>query len=285
MEVILAENAGFCFGVKRAINLAFKAAKHNKKAVYTLGPIIHNQQVVKKLEEAGVKVIEGFNGERLLPEIKRLKSATIIIRTHGVSPKIMDILKSNKLEIIDATCPIVGKSQKIVKSLYDEGYKVVIVGEKEHPEIKSIKGFANDEVLVVNSTEEAERIPKLSKIGLVAQTTLSFIHFQEVVLCMLDKATEFKIYNTICTATAKAQNKALKLSREVDIMIVVGGKNSANTRHLAEICSKEIETNHIEDVTELRKEWFNGKKKVGITAGASTPDWVINEVVHKINKF
>lgn len=294
MEVVLAESSGFCFGVKRAINLAFSSAKQKKGLnptkfpVYTLGPIIHNQGVVKKLEDHGVKAIENINGD-LLDIVKQSKDrrdiVTVIIRTHGISPKVMKDIKKYKFKIIDATCPIVEKSQKIVQNLYNEGYNVVIVGEYEHPEIESIKGFANDEVLVVNSIEEAKNIPKLNKIGVVAQTTLSFIHFQEIVSCLLDKASELKIYNTICAATAKAQNKALKLSKEVDIMIVIGGRNSANTRHLADICSKKIETYHIEDEKELKMKWFAGKEKVGITAGASTPDWVINEVIYKIKEF
>ena len=277
MKIILAENAGFCFGVKRAINIAFDAARdNNNKSVYTLGPIIHNQQVVKKLEKEGVKVIDS-------PE--EINSGTVIIRTHGISPKIIENLKKKKLKIIDATCHIVERSQKIVQSLYNEGYKVIVVGEKEHPEIKSIKGFANDDVIVVNSMEEAKNIPKISKVGVVAQTTLLFSKFTEIVPLLLKKANEIRIYNTICSATAMAQNKSLKLSKEVDIMIVIGGKNSANTRHLYEICKKEKETYHIEDAKEIKKKWFNGKNIVGITAGASTPDWVINDVMLKIEEL
>lgn len=280
MEVIVASNVGFCFGVKRAINLAFSAAKKNKEEldteVYTLGPIIHNQQVVKKLEDEGVKVIE---------DLDKLNTGTVIIRTHGVAPNVMSKIKKRNFKIIDATCPIVERSQKIVRSLYEEGYKVIIIGEKEHPEIKSIKGFTDDTAIVINSIEEVRNLPKFSKIGVVSQTTLAFTHFQEVLSNLLGKSIEFKIYNTICSATSKTQNKSLKLSKEVDIMIVIGGKNSANTRHLAEICKKEIKTYHIEDAKELRKQWFNGKKKVGITAGASTPNWIIDEVVFNIKKL
>jgi 4-hydroxy-3-methylbut-2-enyl diphosphate reductase len=169
--------------------------------------------------------------------------------------------------------------------LYNEGYKVIVVGEKEHPEIKSIKGFANDDVIVVNSIEEAKHIPRINKIGVVAQTTLAFSKFKEIVPLLLEKANEIRIYNTICSATAMAQNKSLKLSKEVDIMIVIGGKNSANTRHLYELCRKERETYHIEDAKEIKNKWFKGKKTIGITAGASTPDWVINDVISKIKEI
>jgi 4-hydroxy-3-methylbut-2-enyl diphosphate reductase len=278
MKIFLAEYAGFCFGVKRAINLAIETAKNTKGKVYTYGPIIHNQEVVSKFEKQGIISVDDIS--------KIEEGSSIIIRTHGVSPDKIQEFKKRNFNIIDATCPFVKKAQKFVEQLVNEGYQVVIIGESDHPEVKGICGFAGNNAIVVKDVEEVEKIPKFQKIGVVVQTTQSMENFKNVVSCLLEKALEFKIFNTICDATKKRQDSILKLAKEVDIMIILGGYNSANTKHLAEICSSVgVEVYHIENSAELKEVWFKGKDKVGVAAGASTPDWIINEVVECLKKF
>ena len=278
MEVFIAEYAGFCFGVKRAINMALEAEKSAKSKVYTYGPLIHNPQVVAKFEKEGIKPVE---------DVSNIKpGSSIIIRTHGVSPDKIDEFERKELSIIDATCPFVKKAQKYVEQLVKEGYQAVIIGESEHPEVKGICGFAEDKAIVIGNSEEAKKLQKFQKIGVVVQTTQSIENFRNTVGCLLEKASEVKIYNTICDATKKTQDSALKLAKKSGIMIVIGGYNSANTKHLAELCrSTGVPTYHIEGVLELKKGWFKNKKKVGVTAGASTPEWVIKEVVDALKKI
>ncbi|MFH1824000.1 MAG: 4-hydroxy-3-methylbut-2-enyl diphosphate reductase [Candidatus Firestonebacteria bacterium] len=289
MKVYLAENAGFCFGVKRAINLAGETAKNTKGKVCTFGPIIHNPQVVTEFKRKGIIAVE---------DVSRIKEgSSIIIRTHGVSPDKVKEFKKKKLKIIDATCPFVKKAQKFAKQLTTEGYQVIVIGESEHPEVKGIRGFTQleksanrihnkNKAIVIGSVCEVKKLPKLQRIGIVVQTTQSPENFKNIVMCLLEKSNELKIFNTICDATKKRQNSSLKLTKKVDIIIVIGGYNSANTKHLAEVCeSTAVPTYHIESSLDLKKDWFKGKKRVGITAGASTPDWVINEVVKNLKRL
>ncbi|WP_462255600.1 4-hydroxy-3-methylbut-2-enyl diphosphate reductase [Megamonas funiformis] len=271
MEVILADDYGFCYGVKRAI----KTAKDNidlSKKVCTLGPIIHNPQMVKSLADEGIGIVES---------VDEMENGKIIIRSHGVGPSIYDAIKAKGLELADATCPHVKKAQMSAKALAEEGFKVIIIGEKNHPEVKSIKEWAGKNSLVIGSQEEAENIAFVSKLGIVAQTTFSAKAFSEIVNILLTKSYDIRILRTICTATDKRQSAAIKLSKEVDMMIVVGGRNSANTTRLAQLCTEHCVTHHIETVDELHDDWFNNIKKIGITAGASTPDWIIKEVYEK----
>ena len=275
MRVILAEHAGFCFGVKRAINTAAETAKKMKADVFTYGPIIHNPQVVEKFEKEGVHPVK---------DIKKVKAgSSIIIRTHGVSPKQEKEFLKKSLKVTDATCPFVKKAQKLAAKLAGEGYKVVILGEAEHPEVKGILGYTNNKATVVGNPKEVRKIKNCAKLGIVVQTTQSMRNFLETVSALLDKAPEIRVFNTICDATRKRQDSALKLADKVDIMIVVGGKNSANTKHLAELCrEKRVPTYHIEGALEINKSWFKGKKLAGVTAGASTPDWIIKSVIKSI---
>jgi 4-hydroxy-3-methylbut-2-enyl diphosphate reductase len=210
-----------------------------------------------------------------------MENGKIIIRSHGVGPSIYDAIKAKGLELADATCPHVKKAQMSAKTLADEGFKVIIIGEKNHPEVKSIKEWAGKNSLVIGSQEEAENIDFISKLGIVAQTTFSAKAFSEIVNILLTKSYDIRILRTICTATDKRQSAAIKLSKEVDMMIVVGGRNSANTTRLAQLCTEHCVTHHIETVDELHDDWFNNIKKIGITAGASTPDWIIKEVYEK----
>lgn len=271
MEVILADDYGFCYGVKRAIRIA-KSSVELSKRVCTLGPIIHNPQMVKSLADEGIGIVDKVN------EMDRGK---IIIRSHGVGPSVYNEIQAKGLELADATCPHVKKAQMSAKTLADEGFEVIIVGEKNHPEVKSIKEWAGEKSLVLCTTEEANAIPFTSKLGIVAQTTFSGEEFNKIVGILLEKSHDIRILRTICTATDKRQSAAVKLAQSVDLMLVIGGRNSANTTRLAQLCTEHCVTHHIETVDELQNDWFKNVKKIGITAGASTPDWIIKEVYEK----
>lgn len=276
MKVILAKQAGFCFGVKRATQMAFEAAGKDQKT-YTLGPIIHSPQVVNKLEEMGVKVLK---------DLDSMESGTIIIRSHGVASGEINEAVQKKLEIVDATCPFVKKAQEHVKSLSETGYGVVVVGDADHPEVQGIVSYGGDKVFVVGSGEEVAKLPKMNKIGIVAQTTQSFENLKNVVSECLLRGGEIRVFNTICDATAVRQEEAKQLAGQVDCMLVVGGFNSANTRRLSEVCAElQSRTHHIETASEIDAAWFEGVDRVGVTAGASTPKWIIDEVINKIEEL
>jgi 4-hydroxy-3-methylbut-2-enyl diphosphate reductase len=276
MEIILAKRAGFCFGVKRATQMAFEAAD-KAGDTFTLGPIIHSPQVVNKLEQMGVKVLK---------DLSTLDQGTIIIRSHGVTSGELEEAVQKELEIVDATCPFVKKAQEHVESLSQAGYTVVVVGDADHPEVEGIVSFARGKVYVVGSGEEAAKLPRMGKIGVVAQTTQSFENLRNVVSECLAKGSEIRIFHTICDATAVRQEEAKELAKRVDCMIVIGGYNSANTKRLAEVCSElQTRTHHIETAQELDRAWFAGVDKVGVTAGASTPKWLIDEVLARIRQF
>lgn len=276
MKVTLAKQAGFCFGVKRATHMAFEAADKGGKT-YTLGPIIHSPQVVQRLEQMGVKTLDNLSS---------MDEGTIIIRSHGVAANELEEAVRKELEIVDATCPFVKKAQEHVEKLSSYGYDVVVVGDAEHPEVQGIVSYASGKVYVVASGDEAMQLPKMRKIGVVAQTTQSFENLRHVVDACLAKGGEIRVFHTICDATAVRQEEAQKLASQVDCMIVIGGYNSANTRRLAEV-SAEIQpkTYHIELAQQLDPEWFQGVKGVGVTAGASTPKWIIDEVLEQIEKI
>jgi 4-hydroxy-3-methylbut-2-en-1-yl diphosphate reductase len=276
MEIILAKQAGFCFGVKRATQMAFEAADKGGET-FTLGPIIHSPQVVQKLEEMGVKV---------LTNLADLETGTIIIRSHGVASEELEESVRKELDIVDATCPFVKKAQEHVKSLSQAGYDVVVVGDADHPEVQGIVSYATGKVYVVGSGEEAARLPKMGKVGVVAQTTQSFENLKNVVNECLTKGGEIRVFHTICDATAVRQEEAKELAKQVDCMVVIGGYNSANTRRLAEVCAElQPKTHHIETAQQLVPAWFTGVGRVGITAGASTPKWLIDEVMERIGKI
>jgi 4-hydroxy-3-methylbut-2-enyl diphosphate reductase len=273
MEIIIAKTAGFCFGVKRAIDIAFKMAGAKRKGVYTLGPIIHNPQVVDKLKEKGIIPIEKFRTKK---DIKAL-----IIRTHGIPRNLSKEISSSGCEIIDATCPFVKKAQYYAKLLSEEGYQVVILGEKNHPEVKSLMSYADDRVIVVDGKTP---LPVLkNKVGIVVQTTQPLEVLKKVLSEALEHSKEIKVYNTICNSTALRLKETGNMAGKVNVMFVVGGKNSANTTQLTRLCtSLSVPTHHIETSSEIRKAWIKGAKKIGITAGASTPKWIIKEVEKRI---
>jgi 4-hydroxy-3-methylbut-2-enyl diphosphate reductase len=273
MKVFLADKAGFCFGVKRAISTAFEAADGGN--VYCLGPLIHNPQEVERLRQAGVKTVENLTS--LKP------GDSLIIRSHGVPPRVLAQAREKGLQIIDLTCPFVGKAQRDAEALHQEGYQVVVVGEKKHPEVQSILGYAGDNAVVVETAEEVEGLTLQSRVGIVAQTTQSYGNFSEIVLKLLRLSKELKVFNTICNSTKERQDAARLLAGQVDVMLVVGGRNSANTSRLVSVCRKEGKpTYHIEVADEIQPAWLEGVTMVGVTAGASTPDWVVEGVLKKL---
>jgi 4-hydroxy-3-methylbut-2-enyl diphosphate reductase len=268
-KVKLAEHSGFCFGVRRAIKLAQDAAKGSKLPIYSLGPLIHNRQEVERLRKKGIHVIERLSG---------IKSGTLIIRSHGIHPKLLKEAESKGLSIVDATCPFVRKVHQIVAFLKQEGYEIIVIGERKHPEILALPG-----VKVVEKKLDVSKMRKRKQLGIVSQTTQTIGNFNEVVQALLSKASELRIFNTICLETVKRQESTRKLAGRVDSMVVVGGYNSANTRRLAEICRRAgTETHHVETADEIKPAWFKGKNAIGVTAGASTPGWLIKEVMKKL---
>lgn len=274
MKIRIAENAGFCYGVRRAIKIADEALEKNN-TIYSLGPIIHNPQVVSEYESKGLKVIEN---------ISEAKNA-VLIRSHGISPQIYQLISKKNLECIDATCPFVKEAQDYAKKLYEEDYCVVIVGDKNHPEVQAHIAYANYKAQVINSKEEAANI-QAQKIGVISQTTQSVDNFVSIVSELVKSAKEIRIFNTICDATEKRQESAKELAKVSDIMIVIGGKNSANTRKLYEICLNFCKkVYHIETKQEIKKEWFDNVENIGITAGASTPSWLIEDVIKAIEEI
>ncbi len=271
VKIITAKRAGFCFGVKRAVDMAFNTAQSSNN-VYTLGPIIHNPQVIEILKSEGVEPISSINDRNI---------KALIIRTHGVPREVLEQLGRKKYKVIDATCPFVKKAQQYAKLLNEAGYQVVIVGDKEHPEVRGLMSYAGHDVVVVNRSETLPRLK--NKVGIVVQTTQPLSLLKEIMLDMLEHVKEIKVYNTICNSTALRLKETKAMAMAVDMVLVVGGKNSANTTQLAHLCtSMSVPTYHIETASEIKEEWFSGVQSVGITAGASTPDWIIKEVEERI---
>jgi 4-hydroxy-3-methylbut-2-enyl diphosphate reductase len=277
MEIVLAKSAGFCFGVKRAVNMAFQAAEEDGN-ICSLGPLIHSPQLVERLEAEGISVVN---------DIHAVTDESVIVRSHGITRQEEEYLHEHRLKVVDATCPFVKKAQKYAGMLGEQGYSVVIVGEKEHPEVQGIVSYVqNAQVHVAADVDSAARLPLGKKVGLVAQTTQAYENFSSIALKLLERSKELRIFNTICDATSVRQNEAHELAAAVDVMLVIGGYNSANTNRLARIC-REIQphTHHIETAEEISDSWFDNVARVGITAGASTPEWIIREVVEKLEKI
>ncbi|OQY19898.1 MAG: 4-hydroxy-3-methylbut-2-enyl diphosphate reductase [Desulfobacteraceae bacterium 4572_35.1] len=277
MEIVLAKSAGFCFGVKRAVNMAFKAADKSD-SICSLGPLIHSPQLVKKLENEGIRVVDS---------VADMVDETVIVRSHGITRSEEEELVARQLKVVDATCPFVKKAQQYVSSLGNNGYAVVIVGEQEHPEVQGIVSYAADAAAwVVANVEQAQAIPVQRKIGLVAQTTQSFENFRDISSILLNKCKELRVFNTICDATAVRQQEARSIASKVDMMLVIGGRNSANTTRLASICTEiQPQTYHIETAAGINPNWVTGISTIGITAGASTPEWIIGEVMEKLREI
>ncbi len=273
MRVEVARYAGVCYGVERALKLAEEAAESGRE-VHTLGPLIHNPQAVAALREQGVEVAKTLD---------EAPTGTLVIRSHGVEPSIIEAARKKGLDVIDATCPHVSKAHQAAEELARGGYTVVIVGEADHPEVEGIMEHAGGEALVVSSASELpEKLPS-RRVGVVVQTTQSLSRLQEVVNAIIPRASEVRVFNTICSATSKRQQSAAELAENVDVVVVVGGHNSGNTTRLAEICSAvNARVHHVETADELDRAWFEDAEVVGVTAGASTPDEQMQGVIRAI---
>ena len=275
MDVTVAKTAGFCFGVKRAVEKVYEQIEKGKTPIYTFGPIIHNEEVVRDLEERGVKVLETEK------ELRQLTDGVVVIRSHGVGKDIYDILEKNGIEIIDATCPFVKKIHRIVSEQNENGRRVIIVGNGKHPEVEGIKGWGNDDTLVIETAEEFEKlqISDGEKLCIVAQTTFNYNKFQDLVEKISKTRYDILVLNTICNATQERQVEARQIASQVDVMIVIGGRNSSNTQKLYEICRRECkETYYIQTLKDFKPEKAGSVRSVGITAGASPPNQIIEEV-------
>ena len=281
MEVTVAKSAGFCFGVKRAVDTVYREIESGEKPVYTFGPIIHNEQVVEDLENRGVQVIHSED------ELEGLSGGTVVIRSHGVSRDVCEKIEARGMKIVDATCPFVKKIHRIVDEEGRKGRHVVIIGSADHPEVQGIMGWASGPVTVVHTAEEAESfVPENGKpISIVAQTTFNYNKFKDLVEILCKKRYDnnvlniLNILNTICNATEERQREAKNIAGEVDTMLVVGGRHSSNTQKLFEICKEECgNTYYIQTPVDLDSEMFQCSSYVGITAGASTPKKIIEEV-------
>ena len=281
MNVELAKTAGFCFGVKRAVDTVYQQIEQYRgEKIFTYGPIIHNEEVIKDLRSHGVEVL---NDEE---ELKTADADVVVIRSHGVAKYIYDILEERGITCVDATCPFVKKIHKIVAEKSAEGSYIVIVGNGEHPEVQGIRGWAGEQVTVVQTPEDAERFElpdKDQKVCIVAQTTFNYNKFKELVEINSKKRNDIVVLNTICNATKERQNEARQLAARVDAMVVIGDKRSSNTQKLFEICKEEcLNTYYIQTLDDLDINQLRSVESVGITAGASTPNKIIEEVQNNV---
>lgn len=283
MQIIIADNAGFCFGVTRAVDITLKQKDVERSGkTYTLGPLIHNKDVVDSLKAKGIYPLN-------IDEIYKLKEDdAIVIRSHGVTPETIDKIKTTGAKIIDATCPYVASIQRKVRKYHDKGYQIVIVGNKDHPEVIGINGWCYNSAIITKDGSDLVKLPQ--RVCIVAQTTERLSNYEQALKVVSEKCKEVVSFNTICSATKERQASAHEVSKDVDLMVVIGGKNSSNSKKLYEICSKNCSnTIFIENSSELSDEilskiLINGIERIGVTAGASTPDWVINEVIEKLER-
>lgn len=277
MRIVVTKSAGFCFGVRQTIEMAIKESEKGKE-IFTLGPIIHNPQVVSDLETKNIFAKDSVE--------QISEGDTVIIRTHGATMEDMKKLESMRINLIDGTCPFVIRSQRMARRLSEQGYFVVIVGDEKHPEIKGVKSRAGRNSVVINPSVDNFTIPDSKKIAVIAQTTLPEEDFNKVIEKLRHHTEELKVVNTICRDTTIRQNEAKRIAKEVDVVLVVGGRNSANTNKLARL-SREINprTYHIELPEEIINDWFENAETVGIITGASTPEWIIEGVIKQINNL
>lgn len=276
MKVLVAEKCGFCLGVKNAINMAEQTLAE-RDVVYSLGSIIHNQDVVNELASNGLETVEF---------VDEIESGTVLIRSHGATKEQLQAIKQKDLDVVDATCVLVKRLQKIVQLLNKDGYKVAMIGDEDHPEVQAIVGFSTN-IVVIGSAEDIKKLSSHEKLGVICQTTQTPEYFGEMLASIVKKGfSELKVINTLCKEAIKRQESAVKLCREVDIMFVLGGLHSANTRKLAELCKKyNNQTFHLQNWAELDKTLLCGKGVAGVTAGASTPDRVIREFIANLEAY
>jgi len=277
VEVIVAENAGFCFGVERALEIVARARRSRTQPVHTLGALIHNPQETERLEAQGIHRVES---------LEEVPSGAVVLSAHGVDPKLEEEARARGLEVIDATCPFVRRAHARIRTLARQGYAVVILGDPGHREVIGLAARAGGAAEIVRNAAEAAALPFRTRYGLVVQTTQRSRSLIDVAGELAAKCRELRVFNTICEATVGRQESARGLAEQVDVMVVVGGRNSANTARLREICEATgTPTHHIETEGELEAAWFQGAERVGVTAGASTPQWIINQVVARLEQL
>lgn len=283
MEVILAKSAGFCFGVRRAVDEVYRQLEAaGNTPIYTYGPIIHNEQVVQDLTRKGVRVANN------LEELAALPKGTVIIRSHGVGREVEQQIRAMDMKIVDMTCPFVKKIHRLVEEKSNQGYSIVIAGDAAHPEVGGIVGWCREGAFVVRDAGEAEnlQLDKEKPVFLAAQTTFHYTKFQNIVDQMAKKGYNINCVNTICNATRNRQEEAARLAASVDGMLVIGGSHSSNTQKLFSICKKECNNTHyIQTAEDLEDNWFLTADKVGVTGGASTPNIIIEEVLHHVRRI
>lgn len=273
MNVKIAKNAGFCFGVKRAMKMAWDEVEKNDFGIYALGPLIHNKQAVAKYEEKGLKTVDEID---IIPNYENM-----IIRSHGVPENIYKEAKEKKLKIVDTTCPFVKKIHTVVSEYHNKGYEIIVIGDMKHPEVIGINGWCENSAIIIKTLEQMENMEfdNSKKYCLVAQTTINPDLYLSIVAKLSDKLEDIVFNDTICSATKTRQESAKELAREVDCMVVIGGKHSSNTQKLVKVCEDLVPTFAIETKDELDAQMLKKYKNLGVTAGASTPNWIIEEVV------
>jgi len=280
MKITLAKTAGFCFGVERAVNTVYEQVdKDSDRQIYTFGPIIHNQEVIKDMENKGIIVLTDEE------DLKQIENGIVIIRSHGVSKQIYELLEKKGIECVDATCPYVKKIHRIVAEQKEAGRKIIIIGNADHPEVEGIIGWADGEAIVISSPEEAACIcfPENEKVCIVAQTTFNYNKFEELVEILREKRYDIIVLNTICSATKARQTEAKRIAEESEAMVVIGDKHSSNTQKLFEICKNACKnTYYIQTLQDLELNQLGSVTTVGITAGASTPKNIIEEVQNNV---
>ncbi|MFB0564818.1 MAG: 4-hydroxy-3-methylbut-2-enyl diphosphate reductase [Candidatus Aminicenantaceae bacterium] len=278
MEVIVAKNCGLCYGVKRALKIAKETRRKKKGKVFTFGDLIHNPQVVADLKMQGIEPLENLD---------ELQEGTIIIRSHGVSPEIYKLLANRNIEIVEATCPIVKKIQRLVERLAKKKEEIILVGNKDHPEIKGLIGYSKNKGIIVENIAQARGLPHRKKRAVLAQSTQDLHLFEKTVAVLIERTKELEVYNTICLSTQTRQKSTSKLASQVDTLFIVGGKNSSNTNKLFHISKKILSNTYfVEKAEEITPEILKNAKKIGISGGASTPPEAIEEVVAEIkNSF
>ncbi len=282
MKVELAKTAGFCFGVKRAVDTVYEQVEKagGGAKIYTYGPIIHNEEVIKDMESRGVRVLNSFE------ELQRLENGVVIIRSHGVPKSVYDLMEKKGISYVDATCPFVKKIHKIVRKESDKGAHIIIIGNAEHPEVEGIRGWAGKDVTVIQTAEEAQKFyldNEKQQVCIVSQTTFNYNKFKELVEIINKKGYDIIVLNTICSATKERQEEAYDIARRVEAMIVIGDTRSSNTRKLFEICSNACaDTYYIQTLGDLNMNQLRSVETVGITAGASTPKNIIEEVQNNV---
>jgi 4-hydroxy-3-methylbut-2-enyl diphosphate reductase len=277
MKIEIAVHAGYCYGVKRAFDIVNEVPQ-DTGGIYTLGPIIHNPQAVEELSKR--------RGVRPVKSLDQITGGTLVVRSHGLPPQILDEARRRGLTIVDATCPHVSAAQERARDLVDEGYSLIILGETNHPEVVGILAHANSEGSVVEEPSDLDGLGRLKRVGLVVQTTQEKEKLAEVAARLSTICKELKIHNTICSATRDRQAAARELAGRADVMVVVGGKNSGNTRRLAHVCEAHGKaTYHIEYASEIDPAWLEGAGLVGVTAGASTPGFVLRDVLSRLESL